>query len=113
MLYISILSSPPSSEQVKRVLSSVKNKECFNVGGQGNGGQGNGGQGNGDNINISSNLYLTDVCHKEQKLVNGSSCVSNSSCVSGFCYPLNASYAEPTCQTKSDGTVENTELCVQ
>jgi hypothetical protein len=89
------------------IFISVKNKECFSVGGQGNGGQGN-----GDNINISSNLYLTDVCNQLPKLVNGSSCVSNTSCQSGFCYPLNASYAEPTCQTKSDGTVENTELCI-
>ena len=54
------------------IFISVKNKECFSVGGQGN----------GDNINISSNLYLTDVCKKK----DGEICKIDDNCNSGFCF---------------------------
>lgn len=81
---------------------SINKKECFSVGGQGN----------KNDISISKNLFLKDVCHKSPKLVNGSPCVSNASCQSNFCYPLNTTYTKSTCQTKSDGTVENAELCI-
>ena len=69
---------------------SINKKECFSVGFE-------------SDISISSNLFLKDVCHKSPKLVNGSSCVSNASCLSDFCYPLDAIYSNSTCQTKSDG----------
>jgi hypothetical protein len=57
------------------IIISVKNKECFSVGG--------GDESN--NINISSNLYLTDVCHKGKKL-DGETCKIDDNCNSGFCF---------------------------
>jgi len=54
------------------IFISVKNKECFSVGEQGN----------GDNINISSNLYLTDVCKSKVD----ETCKIDDNCNSGFCF---------------------------
>ena len=71
------------------------NKECFNVG--------------ANNIQISSQLFLTDVCSKKE---DGASCTNDKDCQSNFCYPLKASYAQATCQTKSEGIVKNHKLCI-
>ena len=69
---------------------SINNKECFSVGFE-------------SDISISSNLLLKDVCHKPT-LDNGSSCISNASCQSNFCFPINNEYnVSATCQTKSEG----------
>jgi hypothetical protein len=56
------------------IVISIKNKECFSVGGQGNGG-------NESNINISSNLYLDSsmCCDNNLKCDDNSDC-SNDNC---------------------------------
>jgi hypothetical protein len=55
------------------IFFSINKKECFSVGGQGN----------GNDISISSNLFLKDVCHKSD---DGEKCNIDSDCQSNICF---------------------------